>query len=137
MILRITVKDNDFQDILEKFCMYVAGGQHDPGPEPLRNTPEYDAWVRQYVKEHQAYLEALRKTYRESTAEDRRFVCRIVRDTWIGWLESYQTIERKTKAYLKENFECSVAANVTDKWHNSEVFYVFPTSGTARPVLNF
>lgn len=125
MILKVTVHDNDFQTPLENFGDYIAIGNHAPGPEPDKDDPDYSKWALQYMSDDRFLRETLKKTYAESTKEERERVVQIVTDTFAHYVRNR---ERDTAEYLKRNFRCSVVKSVTDTWRNGEDFFIFPTS---------
>ena len=136
MILKLTVHDNDFSGLLVQFGNYISTGQHDPGPEPEKDTNEHHAWLDQWCRDERTYIRDLKLTHKESTQEQRDAVCDVVRRTFDSYIRRpVHRLDQKTIDYLLRNLSVSVTAHVTETWHNGEVVYVFPTSPTEKPVL--
>lgn len=62
------------------------------------------------------------------TDEDKAWICTIVKNAFY---------EFTFDEYERNNFDIEVVDNCDGHWDNGKAFYVFPSSYTEKPVLNF
>ena len=127
MIFRITVNDNDFTEVLEKFAnnlfdrVYWAKDK----PEEMSSTE----WYEKLYKPKQEIQKLMNPNITSSlTKEDKVLLRAAVFLEWCDYLDSLPVddeMDAETKEYLKKNFTVSVSFRFTDKWENGEVYYWF------------
>ena len=134
MILKLTVYNNDYSELLCRFGRRIATGWHAPGPKP--QTPDRRDWLDKWFRDDEHYRQTLRLKKREASPEEQKTICRIVSESFKAFLTE-ENLGEKTVDYLTGKFDVTVLDSVNETWHNGEVVYVFPTSGTPNPVLSY
>lgn len=121
MIIKITLNDNDFGELLEGFCQSMERGY--PLPCPPR-----DAGNDLLIQYFQA-AERWRKIYQADsfTPEEKAWYCDQITQAWAHRVQNYES-----RDYLIKNFECSFVDAVTGAWENGEAFYFFPGAYGAK-----
>lgn len=135
MIIKITVHDNDFQDVLTRFCKEIALGQPIMPPEPKDEIAKR-AWNEDWMRMHRAMKGKLGQPRAEVTEDEQKAVLDTIRVSFGNFAAHHARLSKKTAAYLKNQFECELVDSVTDEWRNGEDFFVFPSS-YAGQILNF
>ena len=123
MIIKMTIGDNDFTDILESFAsrLYVT----DTGPRTDENLmqlfEDFNTFTRLWNEvtngtgnltkdEQKIFLDTCKRKFAH-------YVCNRFDD------------EEETRAYLLKNFRASMQKSLTPRWQNGEVVYVFIGAG--------
>lgn len=122
MIIRATVNDNDYKEVLEKFfskglylmLCYVKKGLTD-SEQDMKLYVRYSTLIDKYYKMIQD-----EKIFNVNDAND---LCFMLKDAFNKYLEEK---DFEAKEYLKENLDISIVDSVKDKWENGEVLYFFP-----------
>ena len=122
MIIRFTVNDNDYKEVIEKFfnkglylmLCYVKKGLTD-SEQDMKLYVRYSTLIDKYCKMIQD-----EKIFNVNDAND---LCFMLKDAFNKYLEEK---DFKAKDYLKENLDISIVDSVKDKWENGEVLYFFP-----------
>lgn len=124
MIIRMTVEDNDYTELLEQFAdnlfqklfiESVMALNKDCSAEILRTLIETE--------------ESIRKTFfadsmKDISDEDKILLKAKLHIIWGKYVDSMEKDER-IKEYLKRDFNCSFSFTFEDKWENGEVVYFF------------
>lgn len=129
MIFRMTVNDNDFTGIVEKFADNffdrVYWSKH---PEGMSATE----WYEKLYKPKERVRELIHLNEASNlTDEDKVILRATVYLEWCDYIDSLPTdneIDSKIKDSLKKDFDVSVGFDFTDKWENGEVVYYFTTN---------
>lgn len=130
MIFRITVNDNDFTEVLEKFANNLFDRVYwvKDKPEEMSSTE----WYEKLYKPKQEIQKLMNPNITSSlTKEDKVLLRAAVFLEWCDYIDSLPTddeMDAETKEYLKKNFVVSVSFLFTDKWENGEVVYYFTTN---------
>lgn len=127
MILKISVRDNDFSDVMEQFCEEIAAGWHHPRErKPDQAEKEkLSEWYDRSFQDGVFFRQILSELAQNVSDDNKKRVVRIVTDSFV-----YFTNERweDNAEYLQRHFICEIVDTVTDRWMNGEEYYVFPTS---------
>ena len=121
MILRITVNDNDFTEVLEQFA-------EDPTLTHFFCTtklPEFQSWPT--IKRMDRFRELFYST-EKYTPELIDELIKTVKEHWELWVKHELKLEdhqdEDTREYLIKNFKCKFQKSLTPKWENGEVVYI-------------
>ena len=122
MIIRATVQDNDYKEVLEKFfskglylmLCYVKKGLTD-------SEQDTTLYVR-YSKLIDKYCKVIQDE-KILTYEDSNDLVLMLKDAFYKYIDENNF---EAKDYLKENLDISIVDSVKDKWENGEVLYFFP-----------
>lgn len=128
MIIRITVRNNDYRPILESFCRKITNGIVPAPPE------SDDGWCARYVKLQRALGNLTRPT-RELSAEERTETVAAVRTCFENRVRTLD-LAPETAKELIDSFECDVVDSVTEEDHAGEMFFLMPASQFGN-VANF
>lgn len=124
MIIRITVHDNDFQTILERFCKNFY----------MNITEIYslsnDNMDYENLNLYRKRSNEIRSLFNPNndivlTKEVKENIKRIVRE---GFNTFVMKNSPKNAEYLKKNVQIDVLSRMEDKWENGEAFYWFQHS---------
>ena len=135
MIIKMTVHDNDFQDVMTRFCKQTANAQPVMPPEP-RDSHAKTLWNEEWMKLHDAMRGTLGCHRTEATQEQKDGVIDAISRSFGHFVDHHCGLPAKTAAYLKKEFQCEIVDAVTDEWRNGEDFFIFASS-YADKVLNF
>lgn len=135
MIIKLTVRDNDFQTELTRFCKRIVDGEPVMPPEPSDELAKRE-WSQKWMERHRALRGKLGKPESELTPDEVRAVVETVTKSFNDFVDFHASLSRDTAEYLKRNFHCESVRSVTDEWRNGEDFFLFPSS-YADKVLNF
>lgn len=124
MIIKITVRDNDFTQILERFATKLFDRLYF-GSEP--KSDNIDEEIASYrAKEELRRL--LNPNITEKLSQDEKAVIRAAVGTeWWKFVETLSK-EEHTKEYLRKNFLVSISERFTERWENGESVYFFTMS---------
>lgn len=127
MILKISVHDNDFGELMEEFCRQISKGWHYPKEhEPdKKDTARFGEWYYRNMKDTRFLREVFGRSLREISKDDKDRAIQIVTDSFVYFTGSLDDEDAK---YLRKKFSCEIIGSVTDKWENGEIYYVFPSS---------
>ena len=122
MIIRATVNDNDYKEILEKFfskglylmLCYVKNGLTD-SEQDVTLYVRYSKLIDKHCK--------MIQDGKIFTYEDSNDLVLMLKDAFYKYLDENNF---EAKDYLKENLDISIVDSVKDKWENGEVLYFFP-----------
>lgn len=125
MIFRITVNDNDFTDILERFATNLFDRIYWAKDKPEMDSTE---WYEKIYKPEQEIQKLMNPNITSNLTDEDKAVLRAV--VFLEWCDYVDNLPNRddTKEYLKKNFEVSVGFDFTDKWENGEVVYYFTTN---------
>lgn len=127
MIIRMTVEDNDFTEMLEDFATDLrklffqetkSSYENDYNPEILRQLIEAEETIRQTL-----WAESVK----EVTDEGKTLLKARLHIMWGRYVDSGEQ-EDGVKDYLKRDFKVDLSFNFEDKWENGEVVYYFTTA---------
>lgn len=118
MIIRITVNDNDFQNVLEKFC------------GNFYNVITYSATKITDIGESIRLEKEIRNLFNpnvdiELTNEVKKRMKRIIRESFKMFVEKNY---KKDAEYLIDSLCVDILSRMEDRWENGEVFYWFQHS---------
>lgn len=141
MIIKLTLNDNDFGELLGGFCRSLERGYPFPCPayktelQPIGQTSpaprlEYESadLVIQYFHASRRWQEL----YHADTLppEEKAWFCDQIAQAWAARVQLH-----KSKDYLIKNFECSFVDSITGQWENGEAYYFFP-GGYGNKIIN-
>lgn len=124
MIIRMTVEDNDFTELLEDFANDLrkfffqetkSNYENDYNPEITLQLIETEETIRQTL-----WAESMK----EVTEEGKTLLKARLHIMWGKYVDSGEQ-EDRIKDYLKKDFDCSFSFKFEDKWENGEVVYYF------------
>ena len=124
-IIGLTIGDNDYADLMDRFARAVAEGEFDR-PEPGRDP---DASYAAYRRSRQ-----LRHAMNKAGPLDDSLKA-ILRD---AVLASWRALvrDRPDREYLEGRLEVTFPESVNAEWRNGEQYYVFPAAN-GNKTLNF
>lgn len=123
MIFRITVHDNDFTDILERFANNLFDRIY--WLKDKSNEMDLTEWYEKIYKPKQKVQKVMNSNITSSlTDEEKGVLCAAVFLEQCDYVDSLPK-RGDTKEYLKKYFEVSVGFDFTDQWENGEVVYYF------------
>lgn len=125
MIFRITVNDNDFTDILERFANNLFDRIYWAKDKPEMDSTE---WYEKIYKPKQEIQKLMNPNITSNLTDEDKVVLRAA--VFLEWCDYVDNLPNRddTKEYLKKNFEVSVGFDFTDKWENGEAVYYFTTN---------
>ena len=127
MIVRMTVEDNDFTEMLENFAnnlferLYIESSlvlNEFYTPEVLHELIETEEIIRKTM-----WAESMN----DVTDEAKTLLKAKLHIIWGKYVDSIEK-EDRIKDYLKRDFNCSFGFTFEDKWENGEVVYYFTTA---------
>ena len=127
MILRITVRDNDFMQELEEFADDLELFEYTRTKASEMTADElYD-----YIKNKERFRELFYHT-EKYTPELASELCQLVKQNWELWVNNCMKDHpwwsdedaKHTRAYLITNFDIKFQKSLTPKWENGEVVYI-------------
>lgn len=127
MIIRLTVKDNDFNDIMKGFIR-----EFPLGITSLPNNIS-DLEMQESLKllEKMNYIDRIllnpNKT-EHCTEEDKAIIIEQIKKSFTEFVNT--RISDYYAKYLINNFEVEIIKSMEDKWENGEVWYWFQHSGS-------
>ena len=124
MIIRMTVEDNDFTEMLESFADNLQEFFYLETKTALKDnySPEI---VRTLIETEDAIRNTMWATsMKEVTDESKTLLKARLHIMWGKYIDSIEK-EEIVKEYLKRNFKCSFSFNFKDKWENDEAVYYF------------
>lgn len=125
MIIKMTVDDNDFSEILEKF-----------GKNLFMNVLKYPDNIEELDSSIQiSILKEIRLVDRlfnpnvteDHTEEEIQLIKKRVKDSFALFI--HKRVSEDTERYLLDNFQVNVVKSMEDKWENGEMVYWFQHSG--------
>jgi hypothetical protein len=132
MIIRMTVKDNDFSVLLEQFAenLVVNVYPKTPSKRPsmleeidIQNSTD---WFETFYR--------LKKILNDDdndilkNKDDYNFLANCIKKSFENFLNEKTKRTNDTKEYLLKNFEVKLQYQFKDKWENGEVVYYFTTN---------
>ena len=127
MIIKLTVNDNDFTEVLEGFANNLIDRIRDFYRERPDGMNELD-YYRAYRERERGITAVLGRETKESlTKEDKILIKLAINTAWIKYIDRLHK-EEKTKDYLKDNLKIKIGFDYTDKWENGEAVYYFTMS---------
>ena len=126
MIIRMTVDDNDFTELLEDFAdnlrehffQETKSLRDDCSPEAFHALITTEETIRQTL---------WADSTKEVTEEGKILLKARLHIMWGKYVDSGEQ-EDSTKDYLKKYFNCSFSFKFEDKWENGEAVYYFTTA---------
>lgn len=124
MIIRMTVEDNDFTEMLEDFANDLrklffqetkSNYENDYNPEILRQLIETEETIRQTL-----WADSIK----EVTDEGKTLLKARLHIMWGNYVDSGAQ-EDRIKDYLKRDFKVDLSFKFEDKWENGEAVYYF------------
>ena len=124
MIIRMTVEDNDYTELLEDFADNLkahffqetkSNYENDYNPEILHQLIETEETIRQTLWSSSA---------KEVTNEGKTLLKARLHIMWGKYVDSGEQ-EDRIKEYLKKDFKVKLGFKFEDKWENGEVVYYF------------
>lgn len=117
MIIKITINDNDFSELIRAFCQKLSHGC--PMPLPDENAGS-DA-INEYIKADKRWNEIYHMTDDQLSQSEKEWFCQIIIRAWNRYVKNHKDAE-----YLLNSFECTFVDSITGNWENGEIFYWFP-----------
>jgi hypothetical protein len=125
MIIRMTVKDNSFTNLIENFADNLFDKLYFSRKKP--DNVDAQTWVEDYLIPHQKVQNLLNPNIIQTLSEGEKFIlCNQVYILWLNYVNDVVN-ERHTRDYLKTEFEVSISYTYTDTWENGEAVYYFTT----------
>ncbi len=132
MIIRATVNDNDFYDVMFGFMRTMWNFKRN-NKAVSEMTPEEVSAEVDALLEHEDILKLVNPNNdKKLTAEEEQTVIKHLHKKFAEHLEN-ACKSSDTKEYLKRHLEIKIQKSFTDKWENGEAFYWFQHS---RIVVN-
>lgn len=128
MIIRMTVEDNDFTELLEDFANDLVNlffqettynCSNDYNPEILHQLIETEETIRRTL-----WAESMK----EVTEEGKTLLKARLHIMWGRYVDSGEQ-EDEIKDYLKRDFKVDISFKFEDKWENGEAVYYFTHAG--------
>lgn len=127
MILRITVRDNDFTQELEEFADDLELFEYTRSKASEMTSDE----LYNHIKENDRFRELFYNTmkYTPELAEE---LCELIKKHWALWVNNsmkdheWRNDEDKVRIreYLIRDFRVKFQKSLTPKWENGEVVYI-------------
>lgn len=125
MIIRMTVSDNDFTDVVEDFAKNLYGHLF---AMPSSDNYKPDEYVEKVIFPKDKLRQILNpNNCGMPTKEEKAFVCECVRKAWEAYLYNRYYSTDSNLGYLLKEFRVSTTYTMHDKWENGEVVYCFIT----------
>ena len=124
MIIRMTVGDNDFTDIIESFASYMFFQDTCfPSDENIRKLYNDDKVFRNL------WSEVTNGTGKLSN-EDKEIFIDIIKQKYTCYIQRrLDDSDVEYQNYLLDNFKVSLQESITPHWENGEVVYMFINAG--------
>lgn len=120
MIIRLTVKDNDFSEVLENYLSRFFINIEKTQDLTIDNSLDI-------MKMHKKINAMLNPNMDYTlTLEDKEFLIQQVKDSFAYWCGSRYPDDVD---YLTKNLQVSILDSMRDKWENGEACYWFQHSG--------
>lgn len=129
MIIKLTLHDNDFAELLENFGKKISNGLVGPYVIPKTHTDEYYKYLLEEDNRRRKAISLLQKSFDESSEEDRFQLAVVIHSAWNDFIKYYDQRE-----YLMTSFDCEIVPSIPDKWANGEDVYVISTSYSNKVV---
>lgn len=91
-----------------------------------------DRVYAELFRKDKKYRELLKREGTEFLETEKNWLCDAVREAFAAYVGN-----RKDREYLLSQFSVEVVGHCGGEWGNGKAFYVFPTSYSAIPVLQF
>ena len=120
MIIRLSVGDNDFQKVLEKYLSRFFLNIEKTREVTVENA--LSEWnihkkINTMLNPNNDYV---------LTSDDKVFLAKQIKDSFGFWCKKHYP---KEEEYLSKNLKIQILDNMTDKWENGEACYWFQHSG--------
>lgn len=125
MIIRITVHDNDFQEVLEHFAKVMYDKLYWAGNKP--DNIDIITWYETAIKEQKEIQRILNEDRRLNINEKKMIIDKL-KHKWNEWIDAQRWDKPTTADYLKRHFNASISYTFKDRWQNGEVLYYFTNS---------
>lgn len=128
MILRITVRDNDFTQELEEFAKDLE--LFDYAKALFKNSDSYEASL-EFLKAQDRFRELFYQT-EKYTPDLAAELCDMIKQRWELWINNcmkdhpwWSDDEKvRIREYLIRDFNVKFQKSLTPKWENGEVVYI-------------
>ena len=128
MIIKLTVRDNDFSNVIETFFKDFVLRMFELHPDCCINENDYEA-LREWRKRDTEIRRLLNPNNDISlTNKDKQTIINQVKYVFKAYVERWF---KNDSQYLMEKLEVEIVDSVTDKWENGEAFYWFQHAGIA------
>ena len=119
MIIKMTVDDNDFSEILEKFGRNLSMNVL-KCPD---NIEELDSSIQISILKEIRLIDRLfnPNVTEDHTEEEIQLIKKRVKDTFTLFI--HKRVSEDTERYLLDNFQVDVVKSMEDKWENGEIFW--------------
>lgn len=120
MIIKLTVKDNDFTMLIEEFCENLF-------EKLCFNTRDYDDPLELYqaIKATDEIRKIIFDDEPKNLTDEVKTILKAkVFMEWASFIDSTD-VKESTKEYLKKEFRCSFSYTFKDRWENGENVYYF------------
>lgn len=126
MIIRLTVSDNDFYDIMYKFAKKMWNYTGTKYSKDL-SSDELNQLIKE-IDEHDAIIQLINPNINTKLSkEDEDKVIAYIKKNFEIYLDQHTS--KDTKEYLLKNLKISFQKSFEDKWENGEAFYWCQHSG--------
>lgn len=124
MIIRLTVRDNDFTEQIERYMKNFVLYIREMMPEQdLGENPTFEqvyAWRLRDKKINSIMNPNITSTL---TDKDKKYIVQQVKNTFATFCDNH--FDEDTAEYLKKKLDVRVLSRMEDKWENGEVLYWF------------
>ena len=126
MIIRLTVRDNDFTSILESFASSLYWQDSYP-----RDTANIRELLNDMDHFRDMWSEVINGSGKLTTEQQDEFLEIVLRkfETYIRRRFDGDGDDELHRNYLLANIEVKLQKSLTPRWENGEVVYVFPNAG--------
>lgn len=125
MIIRLTVEDNDFGCLMDKFVSNLSSSicKLPDGMETLDSKRQMEI-----LRELNIVSRLINPNVTENhTKSEKQFLIRKIREVFTEFV--YNSTDDSTAEYLINKFKVEIIKSMEDKWENGEVWYWFQHSG--------
>lgn len=124
MIIRMTVEDNDFTEMLENFAENLQEFLYQETKSSLKDNYSLEIFHTLLETEDAIRNTMWADSMKEVAEEGKTLLKARLHIMWGKYVDSTEK-EDRTKEYLKRDFDCSFGFTFEDKWENGEAVYYF------------
>ena len=123
MIIRMTVHDNDYTDVIESFCRHLKKKLLFYDEKKYFELTELDEILQYWTYRHKLVNLLNPNEDRKLNKEEKKFICDEIIYLWKKYILNTNLIHSIT--YLINSFRVTITYRLNDEWQNNEVVYFF------------
>ena len=124
MIIRMTVEDNDYTELLEDFADNLQEYLFQETKSAIKDNYSPEITLQLLQTEDIIRNTLWADSVKDVTDEGKTLLKARLHIMWGKYIDSGEQ-EDRIKDYLKKDFDCSFSFNFKDKWENGEAVYYF------------